>query len=571
MDLEGSPVPLTTRRTGRALAAALVAAALGVGPAVAASAAITPGSGPVSVAVVVPITARATTSGLISAEDLERYTGPFGILTRQLDAVAGTPAAIALDPMIPASIRVLGASAPVSASQWLARLQATSNEVFLLAYGDADLVAGARTGTLAQLTPSGFDFALDPDDFSAVNEPAPTPDPTATPTPDPEAPPPFPTTDDVLAWDTPLPRIAWPDATIAESDLPAFAAVGYEHVIVPSSSVGEPATPLVQLDGVRGIVSDTQLSGLVANAASASSPTVRGTALDAFETALANRTASTPGRGIVVTVDRGWTTTGTGLADVLARLSSTSSAGSATLSDVLATAPVPARLGAGVDTADRDEVFTTLASDAVAESAFASVLSEPAALLDPRRLERIALYSLAWRTDEDGWTDAVREFRDRSTELRSSVHLEHGSDVALLARNVDLKVTVSNALPFPVTVVVTADPRGPILRARETRELTIEPQSTGTARIPVEAIANGEVTVTTSIASPTGVPIDSGVARVTVRAEWEGIGTLVVVIMLALVFAAGLVRLIVVRRRGRRPDADETEEAQDAPAEGTDG
>ncbi|MFT4285962.1 MAG: hypothetical protein QM598_14120, partial [Protaetiibacter sp.] len=76
MERERSVVPLTTRGAGRALAAALLAvtlagaSALGASAASAtlaggvgvrpASAAVTPGTGPVSVAVVVPITAPAT-------------------------------------------------------------------------------------------------------------------------------------------------------------------------------------------------------------------------------------------------------------------------------------------------------------------------------------------------------------------------------------------------------------------------------------------------------------------------------------------------------------------------------
>ncbi|QNO37470.1 hypothetical protein H4J02_13790 [Protaetiibacter sp. SSC-01] len=566
---------MTTRRAARALAAAVVAAALGVGSAAGATAAsgprtsgpsvspasaeITPGSGPVSVAVVVPISVPAPASGLLSSEALERYTGPFGSLTRQLDAVAGTPAAIALDPMIAASIRVLGSSAPATATQWLARLEATSNEVFLLAYADADLVAAARTGTVADLTPSGFGFALDEANFSPAVTPAPTDDPTATPTADPDAPPPFPTTDDVLAWSTGLPRIAWPDAAVGAADLPAIAAAGYEHVLVSSASVGEPGAPLVDLDGIRGIVADAALTTLLADAVSAASPSVRTTAVDALDAELGARTVATPGRGLVLTVDRGWNSTSTGLAEVLARLASTSNATAVPLADILTTTPASARLGDGTATTDSDAVFSSLAADAAAETAFSSVLSDPRVLLDPRRLERISLYSLSWRSDVDEWGDEVQAFHDRSAEILTSVKLEQGSEVALLARNVDLKVTVSNALPFPVTVIVTADPRSPILRARETRELTIEPQSTGTARIPVEAIANGEVTVTTSIASPTGVPIDAGLARVTVRAEWEGIGTLAVVILLALVFAAGLVRLVIVRRRARRARAEDAD------------
>ena len=54
----------------------------------------------------------------------------------------------------------------------------------------------------------------------------------------------------------------------------------------------------------------------------------------------------------------------------------------------------------------------------------------------------------------------------------------------------------------------------------------------------------------------------AGRASVTVHAEWEGIGTLVVALVLGFIFVAGLLRLILIRRRARRaPDA--TPEASD--------
>lgn len=568
-------MPVTTRAVGRALLAAVLVAALGGAAGLGAyaasarpagtadtrpaSATITPGSGPVSVAVVVPITVAPSTTGLIAADDLEQYTGVFGTLTRQLDAVAGTPAAIALDPMILTSIRALGSAAPASAAQWLARLEALSNEVFLLAYGDADLVSAARSGTLADLTPTGFAFALDAANFSDAETPEPDPSATPAPTADPAAPPPFPTTDDLLAWSTELPRIAWPDAALGSSDLAALAAAGYEDVLVSSASTGEPSAPLVELDGMRGIVSDASLSAQLAEIVAAVSPTARATELDAFEAELAARSAAAPGRGLVLTLERGWASSSPGLPEALARLAASTAATPVTLVDILATPAVDAQLGDGTSTPERDAEFAALAAAAGSEAAFSSVLDDASVLLDPRRLERIALYSLSWGDDAASWAKAVQDFRDRSAEILGSVKLEQSSDVALLARNADLKVTVSNALPWAVTVRVTADPQGPLLRAREPKDVTIEPESTGTARIPVEAIANGEVTVLTSLTSPTGVPLDAGHASVTVRAEWEGIGTLAVVIVLVLIFAAGIVRLVVIRRRARRAAATDAE------------
>jgi hypothetical protein len=141
--------------------------------------------------------------------------------------------------------------------------------------------------------------------------------------------------------------------------------------------------------------------------------------------------------------------------------------------------------------------------------------------------------------------------------------------MALLAAHANIKIAVSNALPYAVNVRVTVDPQRPILRVVESQLITVEPESTATAVIPVEAVANGQVTVLTSIASPTGVPLDSGHASVAVHAEWEGIGTLVVVVVLVLIFVAGLLRLIVTRRRARRARAEEELATAGAAAAGT--
>lgn len=211
-------------------------------------------------------------------------------------------------------------------------------------------------------------------------------------------------------------------------------------------------------------------------------------------------------------------------------------------------------------------MFTELAEAAAAEADFSRVLDDPALLLDERRLERIALYSVGWLDDPNGWSSAVDEFRHRSTEILSSVRLEQGSDVALLAAHANMTISVSNALPYPVTVRVRVNPQTPILRVLESPVITVEPESTATAIVPVEAAANGTVTVRTVLESPDGLRIDAGHGSVAVHAEWEGIGTFVVTLALALVFVAGLVRLILRRRRSWQTDSA----PDDAPSESND-
>ena len=117
------------------------------------------------------------------------------------------------------------------------------------------------------------------------------------------------------------------------------------------------------------------------------------------------------------------------------------------------------------------------------------------------------------------------------------MQITHGSDLLLLSRSTEVRVAVSNALPYPVTCPGVDHPAAPAHPGdREPVLLEIEPDATKTAFIPVEAIANGVVTIQVDITSPTGVPIDSGFVRARLQAEWETVGTVVVLVIIVLVF-----------------------------------
>ena len=570
-------MPLTTPLFLRALTSAVVATALVAGAAGVAAAepaaeavstqpasasVITPGVGPVSIAVVVPITAPPSVTGLLSEEELAEYTDTFGVLTRQLDTVASTKAALAIDPMILASIRVLGSAAPESARAWLQRLESLPNESFLLAYGDADVVTAARTGTLTSLQPRGFGFALDPSRFAEqpIADPSPTtaPEPTASPTPtaDPDAAPPFPTTEQLLAWSSTLPRIAWPAVDgVGASDVASLGAAGYQSVLLSDADTGPTASAHVAVGGVDAVVIDSARSAALRSAAASALEGERISQLEAFTADLAVQAQNSPGRTMVLSVARTWPGVPAGLGAALAAIENAEAAQIVPLSEVLATTPTPAALGDAVRDEEREAVFVDLLGDVDAEQVFSSVVVAPELLLEPRNLAHIALYGAAWIEDSE-WDDAVGAFETRSEAIVTSVRIERGSDRVLLARSTGLRVSVSNALDLAIVVRVSAVPRSPILRAEGPVDLTVEPNATASAYIPVEAIANGEVRVLTSLSSVSGIAVDSDYANITVRAEWEGIGTLVFVLLLVGIFVAGIIRLILLRRKARVREED---------------
>ena len=512
---------------------------------------------PATLTLIVPLTVPPNETGLLDVDTLTRYTAPLGLLTRQLDALADAPVAIGLDPLIAASIRVLGTSAPASALAWLDRLRAAPNEVFSLAYADADVSAAASTGSLGLLAPIGFDFAVDPANFGEAQTASPTPTPSASP--DENAAPPLPTLEDLLEWPYTLENVAWPaDDTATPETVETMGAAGYKTVILSSDNVSD-AVPTVNLGEVTGVVSDAPLSALLRAASYATSDLELQDALDALDASLVAFADANPGGEIVAPLDRHWPFLSYHLADVIARLSASPAVAFGTLAGTIERPGVDATVADHPEEAGRLSVIGSLITAVAAEDQFATVLADPLLITAQRRLELLALLSVSWLPTPDSWATATATFLGRSGEIVSSVRITHGSDLLLLSRSTEVRVAVSNALPYPVTVRVTITPQRPLIRVIENSVLLeIEPDATKTAFIPVEAIANGVVSIQVVLTSLSGVPVDSGFVRARLQAEWETVGTVVVLAVIVLIFGFGIARTIVKRRRAKRAAAQES-------------
>lgn len=543
------------------LALGLIAAPIGVGAIAApdptgkpAAGVLTPGSGPVGVAVVVPLTVRPEASGLLDAATLELYTGPTGSLTRQLDQIIASGSGVGLDPMIPASIRALGTAAPESAVDWLARLEGVPNDVFLLAYSDADLATLARIDALDASRPSDLSFALDPNAFGPPVTDAPTgsPEPTPTSGTDADAPPPLPTTADLLAWPAALPGIAWPaDDSLSAMDLPGLSAAGYEHVVVTSANVSETSSALADLGGgMQALVADSTLSQLARDAVSDLDDASRQATLERLGAALDGIAAAQPGRTVLVTLDRAWPPGVYRLAEAVSAIAARPSSELVSLRDVLAgSADDAAVVEPALDQARTDRINAMVQAEQ-AEQAFAEILTEPRLLTAPRRLSLLYLLDLAWLRGGGDWDAAAAAFLQESGDIRSSVQIEESADPFIPSTESVIPVRVSNRLQFPVTVRIDARPDRPILRIQDAPAVTVEPESTKTQLLPVEAITNGRLNVALQLANPENNQLIGAerVISVELQAQWETVG-LVIGGVVALVFAAGIVRNIVVRRR----------------------
>ncbi|TPW76786.1 DUF6049 family protein [Schumannella sp. 10F1B-5-1] len=574
--------------------------------------------GRVAVATILPLTVPTGYDGLIPSDDLADLTADDGLLTRELDAVAGRPVALGIDPRLIASIRVLGGAAPASARAWLTRLQGVSNETFALRYADADPVGPGQAGAAASLAPLGFDFAIDDSRFGdplPAASPSATPSGTASGTPSsgtsstpgssggtgngsgsgasgppsddasggastspsdpPSTPsgalPPLPTTvDEVLAWEYSLPTIAWPaENTVVAADLPRLQAAGDEAVLLGDENVSTPDATHLSFDGLQiaGLTIDTGLSAAVRAAATTDQSDYSVVDQEVQSAAAAGGSAvrvvalGRPSGTADQTVDA--------LDAALTHLFAVANA--VPLSTALGETAEPSGVVDHPEDATRLAAISALLTAEQQETRFAVVAADgPLAITAPRRLDLLSTLSTGWVASRS-WAGAVSDFQTASAKLLDGVQLTQGSDLVALGASAPLPMTVQNSLDVPIVVYARARPLSPVLSidsGDQPIKVEVPAGATETVRIPAQAITNGSVQVVLSLTATDGSSVgQQRRIHVEVQAGWETVGTAVVAIGAIGVFGFGIVRNILKRRRRLAGEVDE-EDAANAPLPG---
>lgn len=531
-------------------ALALLLGLAGVLVGIPAAVALEPGA-PVRVAVAVPIVVPASTTGLVNADALTQYTSPVGLLTRQLDSVIDRPVTIAIDPMIIVSIRLLGSSAPPSATEWLARLDGASNEIIALPYADSDLTLATQAGPQGVIGPLGFDFAIDAALFEQTPETTATPSPTPTAAPDEPV---LPTSESLVEWPYTVNDIAWPRAnSVIASDLVAFENAGYDTTILASGNVSREgtATSSVTIGDQRILVSDDAVSSALVAAAKALTPddwqAAMGQVYEAI--AAAGRVQAGSEGTLFVAFDRTVPITSARIAETLAALEA-----NVPLIGISAALNLPPSGASLVDEPQAAEAVAEMSRLLLAEQGeqrFATIAADPNALIAQRRLALLAVTANSWPANPTGWAKATDGFVATSVDIRNSVQLVKSSSLNFFADSASIPIAVSNSLNQAVTVYVTVHPETALLAVENSRvELTIEPNSQGKAEVPVQAISNGTVRLTVSLSAASGEPIGaSSSTKVNVQAGWETPIVLAIAIIVVAVFGIGIVRNILRRRK----------------------
>lgn len=580
-----------------------------------------PATRPVDLAVVAPLRLAPESTGLLTRDELATATSPTGTLTRELDALAGRTIAIGVDPRVLVSIRVLGDSAPDSALRWLSELAAAPNEVFPLAYADADVAAQAQLGLESLLQPTSFDDVMNPDNFtepdaatdddpdaasvpgwfSAEDAPAAsdTPDafdpgaapsttrpetladPSPAPTPEPSEPPlpapvpgTVPTTDELLSWPYTRTDIAWPaPGSLATGDLGFLDRAGLTTAILSSNAVENGTTDgnaATTVDGSTAVVAASLTSSALHDASVAASDTEWRGAGARMLAALAVESTSGVATTSLATLERRSDIRPDRVTDTLDLLATSAWSNPTTLSTAIGAPPVARSLASLPEPEDRLENLGRMLDAEAAVDTFSSVVDDPNELTAPTRRSLLALLDAAWIPESATWSQEVVEWLATQSATTSAVSIVPSSSVLVVASDSGILITIENDLDQAANVVVDVQPSNGRLIIDSTTELTVEANSRGTVRIPIAAgVGNGEVDLVVSLESSTGVPVGSSASiPATVRADWEGVGAGIVLGALILFFGIGIFRDIR-RRRARRAGENERQSPSEDARHGT--
>lgn len=509
-----------------------------------------------TVITVVPITA-APAGDLLSAAELTALTAPAGALTAQLNAVAGTPAVLAVDPSIPAAIRVLGVGAPATATAWLARLEALPNERLTLQFGDADATAQAAAGLKAPLTVDDFDPFLNPSGKTPTT-PTPTPTTTAAPGQGPASP-------EAIAGSRT--DILWPRGQVTAGQVATMSHYGASGTgtvsILPSTTfaAGAKDAPVPSRGTVGGaavLVSDEAVSQALSSAARQADAAERGGALTEANAML---WFDAPGSTVLAGLSRADARSEEGLSSAVTAFSGGQDG---RLDRVLSSAPT--ELTVSTDSAeDRAAAVSALNEDADRLAQFATILERPADLTVRERISIMRLLGVGVHTKPDDFAAALKTHRDATRKTMGAVGIQPSNPI-LISPKVNVPVWVRNELPYPVRVRLNVSSSDSRIDVPATTDVEAQPSSTTPVRLPLEShVANTELTLSMTLTSPTGVAIGpKQTARLTIRAEWETIGLIVFGSLGVLLIGAGIVRTIRRRKGATAKHAADGIEGSDA-------
>lgn len=442
----------------------------------------------------------------LSVGELEAYTAPGGAL----DVVAGVlrryPATIAVDSRITLSIQALGDDAPANAQKWADDLSGIGFSQFALPWADSDPLATQAIDTLL---------------YSRLGQ---------------------------------YPWIH--SAEITGAQLDALAQRSAQAVLVPSSVVNSDRT-VVQFGSARMIRVDVELSNALRDATIAATEVEAEAALQRVQGLIAKRAFSQTDEALVVDTGRlPVTAISLRLETVLERLQNVEFVNIVGVPLETEATELALAINESSTSGEWSSFTTEVRELWQSDVRYATIASDPEALVVQRWNRYLALFSSAWRGNPQGRDAEWQRAQEDSATFHNSVFIEQGSAITVLADRTELPITIRNNLPSAVTVQLTVSPSRGILRVeRPTVSVVIPADSFQRVSVPVRSLANGTVPVELSLSNSLGSPLGETVdLPVTIRAGWENVITVGLAAVIGLVFAIGIYRAVQRRVREGSPD-----------------
>jgi len=358
--------------------------------------------------------------------------------------------------------------------------------------------------------------------------------------------------------------LAWPAGGLADSETLEFVAgsgaravVAAPGVLTPTGTVGG-ASPTgrttvgTEAGPVVALVPDAGLVSAFTDPVGSTTATVAQRLL--AETAVIAREQSTELRHLVIALPREWHPDPALTNVQLAALEAAPWVDTTSVSALLGSLdPRVARTGLPTQAAARDmldaETVSSLAERLEFAQDFSPVLTDPDTFLAQQAAQLLAPTAVAWRADPAGRADLAERVIEEATARTIGLTVIAGSDVSLISARGEMPVTVSNALADDARVVVELRPDSGVLVAEGTVEALVPAGEQTTVRVPVQSVANGDVTIEVALLSPEGKPVAPPSSfEVRVRADWESVGTWIIAALLGVGLVAGVIRTV---RRGK--------------------
>jgi hypothetical protein len=550
---------------------------------------------PISMGVAVPVTGPALDLG-DAAGTATAVTAAVGAGSRLADVVDATRGESGVTwAADPALVALASRSSDAATSSWARAVcaQASDHDTYALPAFDPDVAAYAHAARAlprvsAAVTTADCSGTESRTAGSAGTATDPTaPKPGATPSTPAKAsgaaPAPLTGTNLAAKWK----KLLWPAEGVPDAQTIAAASEAGAKLTVARPGAKGPftltqpsadppdATDTVTADGrtAKVLVADAQLSDLLADTAAA---TTAGSLQDLLaQTAVIARQSDdgTQAPAAVLTaMPRDWDPDPSVWSAHADTLDAAPWVRLASLSQIAkAPAVTPARVAPAERTVS-DQELAVASVDALANARasvgrFSTIAAQPSTVLQQHQPQLLTPASVAFRDDAAGRSRAVSGALTEAGALVRSVSVVPSSTFNLISAAGDLPITVRNDLEQPVTVRVVLHSSDPKLVVGAEPELTVPARGDETARIPVKAIGNGNVSAYVELVTPTGGSVSTAEPfDVRVRADWETVGTAAIVVLLGVALVAGIWRTV---RRGRSTARTTRAQAPEAEVAGT--